>query len=387
MHFVLRHRVEFVILVVTLALQVVFGYWALQSPRVGRSRFWRGVVAGIVTLLCAWLCAGVLLDAVRVSKLVPQAWGSWIRGGAIVWALLSMGIFPAWFLIRCLPKPETISNLPRRRFLQFARATLIGVPTAALGYGVFVQRKQFRLREVELRLPNLPKELDGLRMVQLSDIHLSPFLSRRDLEWNVDMANETRAHIALVTGDLITTRRDPVDDCIERLSRLRSDAGTFGCLGNHEVYAGVQGYAACQGARRGIRFLRRQFEDLRFGGSTLRLTGVDYQKMGGPYLTGAEKFVDPAAFNILLSHNPDVFPVAARQGYQLTISGHTHGGQIDIEILHQDLSFARFFTPYVYGEYRLGSSSVYVTRGIGTVGLPARLGAPPEVALIRLCAI
>ena len=91
--------------------------------------------------------------------------------------------------------------------------------------------------------------------------------------------------------------------------------------------------------------------------------------------------------NILLSHNPDVFPVAARQGYQLTIAGHTHGGQITVEILHQNLSIARFYTPYVYGLYREGDAAVYVTRGIGTVGVPARLGAPPEIALIRLCAI
>lgn len=387
MLFVLRHRVEFIILVVTLALQCVFGYWALQWPRVRRSPFWRGVVIGIALLLCAWLCVGVLLDAVRVYKHFPEVWVSWVRGGAIVWALLSMGIFPAWFLVRCLPAAETIPNRSRRRFIQAVRATLIGAPTAALGYGVFVQRTAFRLREVDLRMRNLPKDLDGLRLVQLSDIHLSPFLSRRDLERNVAMANETRAHIALVTGDLITTRRDPIDACLDRLAKVRSDAGTFGCLGNHEVYAGVEDYATEQGAKRGIRFLRRESAALRFGGSTLRLTGVDYQKMGGPYLTGMEEFVDPAAFNILLSHNPDVFPVAAGQGYRLTISGHTHGGQVDVEILSQDVSFARFFTPYVYGEYRQGRSSVYVTRGIGTVGLPARLGAPPEVALIRLCAI
>jgi predicted MPP superfamily phosphohydrolase len=91
--------------------------------------------------------------------------------------------------------------------------------------------------------------------------------------------------------------------------------------------------------------------------------------------------------NILLSHNPDVFPVAADLGFQATLSGHTHGGQITVEILNRNLSVARFYTPYVYGLYRRSRSTIYVTRGIGTVGLPARLGARPEVALIRLCAI
>jgi predicted MPP superfamily phosphohydrolase len=96
--------------------------------------------------------------------------------------------------------------------------------------------------------------------------------------------------------------------------------------------------------------------------------------------------VAPGLINVLLSHNPDVFPVAAAQGYDLTISGHTHGGQVDVEILHQHLNVARYFTNYTSGLYQEGMSSVYVSTGIGTIGAPVRLGAPPEVSLIRLCA-
>ena len=117
----------------------------------------------------------------------------------------------------------------------------------------------------------------------------------------------------------------------------------------------------------------------------MNVAGVDYQRMAEPYLVDAQALVDPKAFNLLLSHNPDVFPVAAEQGYQLTLAGHTHGGQVRVEILRQDLNVARFFTPYVDGLYQHGGSSIFVTRGIGTIGLPARLGAPPEVALLRLC--
>jgi hypothetical protein len=113
---------------------------------------------------------------------------------------------------------------------------------------------------------------------------------------------------------------------------------------------------------------------------------VDYQQTGTGYLRGAESWIEPGVPNILLSHNPDVFDVAARQGWDLTIAGHTHGGQVMVEILHQQLSAARFYTPYVYGLFRQGRSSIWVTRGIGTVGVPVRLGAPPEVALLRLCA-
>jgi predicted MPP superfamily phosphohydrolase len=111
---------------------------------------------------------------------------------------------------------------------------------------------------------------------------------------------------------------------------------------------------------------------------------VDYQPSGRPYLPNAEKMIVPGACNILLSHNPDVFPDAVRKGYDLMLAGHTHGGQITVEILNQSINAARFYTPFVYGLYREGAGSAYVTRGIGTIGIPTRIGAPPEIALLRL---
>ena len=141
--------------------------------------------------------------------------------------------------------------------------------------------------------PDLPKDLDGLRLVQLTDIHLSPFLSERVLARAVDMANETRAHLALVTGDLITAHGDPLDACLHQLSRLRADAGVFGCLGNHEIYANAEDYVEQQGARLGHRYLRQRAESLKFGQATLNLAGVDYQLSRKPYLVGAERMVAP----------------------------------------------------------------------------------------------
>jgi predicted MPP superfamily phosphohydrolase len=109
--------------------------------------------------------------------------------------------------------------------------------------------------------------------------------------------------------------------------------------------------------------------------------------MHSRYLKGAEELIVPAAFNVMLSHNPDVFPTAAAQGYRLTIAGHTHGGQVDVEILHRHVDVARYFTPFVQGLYQRKDSSVYVSNGLGTIGVPIRLGAPPEVSVLRLCAI
>jgi predicted MPP superfamily phosphohydrolase len=94
--------------------------------------------------------------------------------------------------------------------------------------------------------------------------------------------------------------------------------------------------------------------------------------------------IQPDEFNLLLSHSPDVFLVAANQGWDLTLAGHTHGGQVTFEFLDPALNPARFYTPFTYGTYRRDARAMYVTRGIGTVGVPARFGAAPELAVIRL---
>jgi hypothetical protein len=239
---------------------------------------------------------------------------------------------------------------------------------------------------VDLSIIGLPPALQGLRLVQLSDIHLGPFLREKELVRAVGMANEFRAHIALVTGDLITDRADPLDACLRQLSLLKSSDGIFACMGNHESYIKAENYTAQQGRRLGIEFLRGASHLFRFGDASLNLAGVDHQKMGGPYLVDDGRLVRAGSLNVLLSHNPDVFPAAAAQGYDLTMAGHTHGGQLAFELFGLSLNLSEFFTPYVHGLYRRGRSAVYVSRGIGTVGIPVRIGAPPEVNLVRLCA-
>lgn len=381
------HQTEIFVLLLVLATQAVSVLWMLRQPAVRESRAKRSTILGLAGFSAAWLCFAVLLDAYRVAKYFPPRLVHFTRTTGITWALLSLCFFAAFAVAGLVPRIRPEYSKTRRNFLLGIRSALFASPVAAIGYGVFIQRTELTTREVDLRIPGLPPELNGLRLVQLSDIHLSPFLSEKDLARAVDMANEARASVALVTGDLISSAYDPLDTCLRQLARLRSDAGTLGCLGNHEIYAGAEEYATVQGARAGIRFLRKEAQPLQFRGQAVNFVGVDYQRMNSPYLVGVETLMRRDAFNILLSHNPDVFPVAARQGFPLTLSGHTHGGQVGVEILHQNLSIARFYTPYVYGLYNHGPSTIYVNRGIGTIGLPARLGAPPEVALLRLCAI
>jgi uncharacterized protein len=378
-----RHGPELAGLAAVIWVQFQFRSRFMTWEAVRGSPNLRRVVRVLAAMTTVWVAVGVVGTFPALYRALPSSTlVYWIRGGALAWCFASTGAYVMFELWRRVPKFRN----DRRGFIQAAGAAFVAAPFAVVGFGILVQRKDFRLREIRVPIANLPKDLDGLRIAQLSDIHLSPFLSEQELARAVAMANEVRPHLAVVTGDLISSPGDPLDACLFQLTKLRADAGTLGCLGNHEVYAQVEEETTRKGARLGIPFLRQQSRVLRFGNACLNISGVDYQKMGGNYLRGAERMIVPGATNLLLSHNPDVFDVAAGQGWDLTLSGHTHGGQVSVEILNQTLNAARFFTPYIYGLYRQGLSSIWVTRGIGTVGLPARLGAPPEVVLIRLCA-
>jgi len=382
---VLRNLPDIIGLTVVLLIQTAGAFWVLRLPAVRTSASFRRLASISFIVSVALSFFAFLLRFSRVTRHFSPWWAGWGRGLMMSWALCTVLLVTALAVSHLLPDARPEHSPARRNFIRAAHLALFGAPIAALGYGGFIERFGLKLREVNIPVPGLAPDLDGLRLVQLTDIHLSPFLSIDELDRAIAMANETRAHIALVTGDLISTESDPVDLCLDHLARLRADAGIFGCMGNHEIYARCEAHVAERGASLGMRFLRQAAEPLKFGSAVMNLAGVDYQHMRAPYLVGAENLIAPGTFNVLMSHNPDVFPVAVDQGWQFTIAGHTHGGQVRVEILRQDMNIARFFTPYVDGIYRQDRSSIFVSRGIGTIGVPARLGAPPEVALIRLC--
>jgi len=380
--YALRHLPEFLGLAIAVWIQFQLASWAAQTETGRRSHFLRRAAWGAAAVLAAACVFAVLAHFQVFAALIPH-WPvlQWVRGAALAWALSSLVAFvliAMWRRVRVF-SPE------RRGFIRAAGSLAVAAPFGAVAYGTLVQRSRFTVREIDIHVANLPRDLNGIRITHISDIHLSPFLSEAELARAVSMANEGKSHLVAVTGDLITAEGDPLHACLRQLARLRSEAGTFGCLGNHEVYARCQNEAEAAGRRLGIDFLRYRNRVLRFGAARLNIGGVDWRR-GPAFVPHGEKLIAPGAFNLLLCHNPNGFDSAAAQGWNLTLSGHTHGGQISVDIFDQSLNPARFFTRYVYGLYSKGPSSMYVTRGIGTVGIPARLGAPPEIAFIRLCA-
>ncbi|MDQ2900582.1 MAG: metallophosphoesterase [Acidobacteriota bacterium] len=396
MHLSKHHLVDLMILLPMAVSQI--GIAALILRGVRRRYSWIAVLLTSVFLTVA----GMLMAIAELStrpRFTGLFWGQlrrtgvkweylgYLRAATFLWCFSALGAYLLYLLYSFLAPRIAVKFSPdRRNLIQLAGGAVIAAPFAVTAFGAIVKRVDFHVREVDIPIENLHRDLEGLRLLQLSDIHLSAFLSEKEFARVIDASNELRAHVGLITGDLISSPGDPIDACFRQLARLRTDAGSFGSMGNHEVYAHILDYAAQQGARLGIPFLRHEARQLRFGNASINFVGVDYEPFDRKpnYLDGADKLIVPGQVNILLSHNPDVFPVAARQGYDLTVAGHTHGGQVTFEILTQTVNIARVFTPYVSGQYRLGKSSCYVTRGIGTIGIPMRLGATPEITLLRL---
>lgn len=317
---------------------------------------------------------------------MPQA--IWLWSSLISFMLLKLGrllrLAGAALEGRLRPAAADPPSPSRRYFFQTASYLAGAAPFVAAGYGFLSGRLKFTVEQVDVPIAELPQALDGLRLAQLTDIHIGSFLDRHELARAVGLANELNPDLAFVTGDFVNSLGDPLDHCVEELARLKSNFGVFGCNGNHEIYAGVLDETKPLFARYGIRILRRQNEVLEIRGARLNLIGVDYQRQTQPMLVNVEPLLRPGMPSILLCHNPNGFRRAAELDIDLTVAGHTHGGQVQVEILHSRLNPGRFITPWIAGLYRQGKSHVYVSRGIGTIAAPVRLGVPPEITLLRL---
>ena len=416
-------------------------FWLIRGNRVinrmGSPR-WRRCCRGVLIAVLAFVTVS-FLDRVLLRMWSHQGLLSWTVGFAQLWVFASSMAYLAVKLVHGLewlwelmPKPAVQVLAPasagefspslesedaddasveddapvdvgRRRLFRYVAAAAASVPFGASIYGFASERLHYTVQHVDLPIHNLPARLDGLRIVQLSDIHIGDFMPREEVRRAVAMANELEADIAMLTGDYITGSRDPLEACATELGQLRAPLGVWACNGNHEIYAGVENETEAVFFHHGMRLLRQQNVELQWRGAKFNLIGVDYQKefsgltARALMLPGVEGLVRRDIPNILLSHNPNSFPKAAELGIELSLAGHTHGGQIQIEIVDHRWSPARFITSYVAGLYQLPTATViegpgaaaskaclYVNRGLGTIGIPIRLGAQPEISLHTL---
>jgi predicted MPP superfamily phosphohydrolase len=384
---------------------------AWPGPRALLRGLW--IVAALVVLAAA-------LDMLRVRVIPRRAFGPWGRAITRLWLIASCFSFVAitavvslaWFsrfAMAALPVAYATRIEPARHTVfRYAAYLAGGLPFLAVVYGTTAGRLRYRIVPVDVPLAHLPSSLDGLRIVHLSDLHIGDFMPRTALRRAVDMINAVQPDLAVLTGDLITSEHDPLEDGIAELSRLRVPLGVWGCHGNHERWAGVEARTQVLFARDGMHVLRQQCVELSWRGGRFNLIGVDDQREharpGEPssMLRSIEGLVRSDIPNILLSHNPDTFPRAAALGIELSLAGHTHGGQIRFRLGNRQWSPASLITPFAVGLYRLPfgparptasektaarpqkCAFLYVNPGLGTLGLPLRLGMPPEITVLTL---
>lgn len=233
----------------------------------------------------------------------------------------------------------------------------------------------------QIRLRRLPRELDGFRIVQLSDLHHSPFTSREQIERAIETANSLQPDIVALTGDYVSKEREYAAPCAELLGALTAKHGVFGVLGNHDHWTDAALITDLFRAE-GITMLVNQGMRFEKNGSAFWLAGVDDTMVGLEDLPLALAGSSEHEFKLLLAHNPIILRKAARAGVDLVLSGHTHGGQVSLRSEHNASGRPR--RRLLKGLARQGETQIYVTRGLGTVVLPVRFGCPPEVSLLEL---
>ncbi|WNG48907.1 metallophosphoesterase [Archangium minus] len=283
--------------------------------------------------------------------------------------------------------PSPLVDEERRRFL--ARVVAGSALVSGGGVALYGRWRAFAppmVTEVAIKVPKLPKVLDGLSIVQLTDIHVGPFIRREFMDELVRQTNALRPDLVAITGDLVDGDVPTLGDSVAALGNLKSRFGSFFVTGNHDYYSGDEEWTAFLKTL-GVQVLRNRHVSIGDAGGAFDLVGVDDWSGGrrrgkkGYDLDLALAGRDPDRASVLLAHQPANYVVAAQRGVDLQISGHTHGGQLVPMTLFIGLAW-----DHSAGLYRHGDSHIFVSRGCGFWGPPMRVGSPPEIVKLVLTA-
>jgi predicted MPP superfamily phosphohydrolase len=337
------------------------------------------LMAGLVALLFAAPIAERTLSR-RVSRWLAWPAGIWMGAGFLLCAALLTSDAALWLAGTPVQAADGTSETAHPARL---RAAFIGT----LGLGACVAAVASVLRGPKLvRLRIVPSRwtagLDGLRIVQVSDVHLGAILGRDFAESVVERVNALEPDVVAITGDLVDGPVDRIGDEAEPFSRLRARYGVYFVTGNHDHYSGADPWVKLVRSL-GIRVLRNERVEIEHGGDVFDLAGVDDYRGGYAGSSSDVKKAldgrDPQRPLVLLAHDPSTFHAASREGVDLQLSGHTHGGQI-----WPFRYLVRLAVPWIAGLYARAESQLYVSRGTGFWGPPMRLFEPAEITEITL---
>jgi len=270
-----------------------------------------------------------------------------------------------------------------------------GGVTLALGFGsvlwgASVGSYRVRVDRVDLPARSISPRHGALRIAHVTDLHIGPLLRPPRLREFVDRINRLEAGLVVITGDLFDFDPEFVEAGCRELGRLQAPHGVYAVLGNHDVYTGADAVADGIERRTSIRLLRDEWECIDIAGAPLVIAGIEDSGDGWTERESESAALERLASEIpedlpslLLAHRPSFFAHAARLGFSVVLSGHTHGGQVALPIAHH-YNPSRLIAHQTRGIFRARGSTLYVSRGLGMAGLPLRLNCPREIALLRL---
>jgi predicted MPP superfamily phosphohydrolase len=362
------------VLVVTALLAAAYAY---PAARLASGPWERAALA--IPFLLIWIVPALywtrerdgeeswLDQAAHAASYLSMAWVSFILVLTLVRDLLLM--------VTAAPALEGAHNV-------VAEAGVPAVLVAALvavALGAIVALRGPGVEEVEVRVPGLHPDLEGFRIVQISDLHAGRSIRRGYVERVVERARRLAPDLVALTGDMVDGTVERLAPHVAPLAALAEGGRAFFVLGNHDCYSGAAAWIA-HWRRMGVCVLLNEHTAVRKGGASLVVGGVvdpAYRAMR-PEISLAD--APGADFRLLLAHNPKLAPLGARAGFDLQLSGHTHAGQF----FPWTLAVRLVHAPHVAGLSMEGRMWVYVSAGTGTWGPPVRIGTSPEVTLVKL---
>src|SRR6266446_5380522 len=364
------------------------------TGRVVVSIFMVAMMAGLIAVIAARLSRA---DWDRViPKFAVSAVFIWHFIGLGLLSLIGLALLPILLgqkIVRVARDTPTITRSvdapawSRREFLRFTGAMLPPVFTLSLTGIAMAQLNNVRVRRFVLPIATLPKELDGITIAQVSDMHVGRFTNGEVLQKMVRMVNEMRADLVLLTGDLINDALADLDTGLELTRALEARFGLAIIEGNHDLIENPTEFETRVKAS-GIPFLLDQSTIITVHGFPVQLLGLSWTRVRGEgrdaaIASSVQRLLEQReadAFPILMAHHPHAFDAAADAGLPLTLSGHTHGGQL---MLNEQLGFGPALFRYWSGLYTRGRSKLIVSNGVGN-WFPLRVNAPAEIVHITL---
>ncbi len=275
----------------------------------------------------------------------------------------------------------------RRDFMRKGVSGLTIISLSGPMVGKVSRDDDFEVVHKTVRINNLPKRVEGFRIAMISDIHSGPYMDKKDIDPYVTRMNKLKPDAIVLPGDFIQNRNEEVEAVADALQKLEAPYGVYGSTGNHDYFADAD-YVSKELGHAGVRMLRNEHIVLDVDGAPLALIGLDDVRSGHPFdnlFRSAVDGLDARIPNVVLCHKPYYLEEASEWGVDLMVSGHTHGGQIVIaRVFDTVITPAALISGYIEGLYRLDGTQLYVTRGIGTVGIPVRINCPPEITVLTL---